>query len=159
VRQGAILSGIVYCFYTNDLFTILRRNKTGCWVNNIFMGIFGYSDDNLLVAPSLDALQEMLQTCEQYAQTHNLKFSTHEDPRKCKMKCIAFLKRDREIGDVQLCGVPLPWVSEGVHVGNHISNQDNCMRHDIAIKKPISSARTSTSIRNSTSVILQQKPR
>ena len=59
VRQGAILSGILYCFYTNDLFSILRRNKTGCWVDNVYMGIFGYSDDNLLVAPSLDSLQEM----------------------------------------------------------------------------------------------------
>ena len=135
VRQGAILSGILYCFYTNDLFTTLRKNKTGCWVNNTFMGIFGYSDDNLLVAPSLDALQEMLQTCEQYANTHNLKFSTNENPIKCKTKCIAFLKREREIGDVQLCGVPLPWVSGGVHLGNHISNQHNGMKHDITIKR------------------------
>ena len=31
------------------------------------MGIFGYSDDNLLVAPSLDSLQEMLKTCELFA--------------------------------------------------------------------------------------------
>ena len=31
VRQGAILSGILYCFYTNNLFNILRNNKTGCW--------------------------------------------------------------------------------------------------------------------------------
>ena len=29
VRQGAILSGILYCFYTNDLFSNLRRNRTG----------------------------------------------------------------------------------------------------------------------------------
>ena len=32
VRQEAILSGILYCFYTNDLFRTLRNNKTGCWV-------------------------------------------------------------------------------------------------------------------------------
>ena len=62
VRQGAIFSGILYCFYTNDLFTILRRNMTGCWVNNVYMGILGYSDDNLLIAPSLDSLQEMVNT-------------------------------------------------------------------------------------------------
>ena len=60
VRQGAILSGILYCFYTNDLFTLLRRNRTGCWVNNVIMGIFGYSynNNNLLVAPSLDSLRK-----------------------------------------------------------------------------------------------------
>ena len=88
VRQGAILSGILYCFYTNDLFTLLRRNRTGCWVNNIFMGIFGYSDDNLLIAPSLDSLQEMVKVCEEYASEHNLKFSIDANPVKCKTKCI-----------------------------------------------------------------------
>ena len=39
VRQGAIFSKISYHFYTNNL-TILKRNSTGCWVNNVFMGIF-----------------------------------------------------------------------------------------------------------------------
>jgi hypothetical protein len=77
VRQGAILSGILYCFYTNNLYIKLRRNVTGCWVNNVFMGIFRYSDNNLLIAPSLDSLQEMLKTCEEFAEEHNLKFSTH----------------------------------------------------------------------------------
>ena len=56
-RQGAILSGILYCFDTNDLFSILRRNRTGCRVNGVYLGIFGYSDDNLLISPSLDSLQ------------------------------------------------------------------------------------------------------
>ena len=73
VRQGAILSGILYCFYTNDLFSILRRNRTGCWVNSVYLEIFGYSDGNLLIAPSLDSLQEMVKTFESYASKHNLK--------------------------------------------------------------------------------------
>ena len=38
-----------------------------CWVNNVYMGSFGYSDDNLLIAHSLDSLQEMVKTCEEYA--------------------------------------------------------------------------------------------
>jgi hypothetical protein len=134
VRQGAILSGILYCFYTNDLFIKLRRNVTGCWVNNVFMGIFGYSDDNLLIAPSLDSLQEMLKTCEQFAEEHNLKFSTHADPRKCKTKCIAFTQKERELPGVDLCGVPLPWVSGGVHLGNHVNNSCDGMRQDIRVK-------------------------
>ena len=41
VRQGDILSGILYCFYTNDLFSLLRSKTTGYWVNNVCMGIFG----------------------------------------------------------------------------------------------------------------------
>ena len=44
VRQGAILSGFAYCFYMNELFSILRRNKSGCWIRGTFFGIQGYSD-------------------------------------------------------------------------------------------------------------------
>ena len=84
---------------------------TGCWVNNVYMGIFGYSDDNLLTAPSLDSLQE-------YAIVHNLKFRTNADPRNCKTKCIAFLNKERELGPVELGGVPLPWVYGGLHLDN-----------------------------------------
>jgi hypothetical protein len=62
-----------------------------------------------LLAPSRDALQEMLKTCETYAEEHNLKFSTDPDPNKCKTKCIAFLKNGREIVPLQLC-----WVYTGL---------------------------------------------
>lgn len=84
VRQGAVLSAVFYCIYMNDLFKILRRSKFGCWVNGDFFGILGYSDDNFLLAPSLHALQQMLYICEDYAKTHDLKFSTDPDPQKCK---------------------------------------------------------------------------
>ena len=56
VRQGAIF----YCIYINDLFNILRKSKYGGWVSGDFFGILGYSDDNLLLAPSLYALQQMV---------------------------------------------------------------------------------------------------
>ena len=59
VRQGGVISAILYCFYVNDLFRILRQRSAGCWVNGYFHGIFGYSDDNFLLAPSLAALQDM----------------------------------------------------------------------------------------------------
>ena len=91
VHQGAILSGFAYCFYVNNLFAELMRNKHGCWVRGIYFGILGYSDDSLLLAPSINALQEMLKICEEYAGKHNLKFSTDKNPSKCKTKCLAFL--------------------------------------------------------------------
>ena len=58
VRQGGIISAILYCFYVNELFQLLRKQGYGCWINGKFAGIFGYSDDNLLIAPSLHALQD-----------------------------------------------------------------------------------------------------
>ena len=70
VRQGAVLSAMFYCIYVNEIFTRLRNTKQGCWVNCDYVGILGYSDDNILLAPSQTALQEMLQVCEVYMSTH-----------------------------------------------------------------------------------------
>ena len=82
VRQGAILSALAYCFYCEELFVLLERGRSGCWVNGFFLGLLGYSDDNICLAPSLNALQSMLETCESYASEHNLRFSTDPDPIK-----------------------------------------------------------------------------
>ena len=40
VRQGAILSGILYCFYVNGMFEDLRRSGHGCRINGNFYGVF-----------------------------------------------------------------------------------------------------------------------
>jgi hypothetical protein len=127
--QGKVLAAIAYCIYCEELFAILRRRHSGCWVRGHYMGIFGYSDDNWVLAPSLSALQDILRTCEEYAAQHNLKFSTDADPIKCKTKCMAFLTKPRELPDMFLCGNPLPWVSSLVHLGTRVTNQiDGCQQ-------------------------------
>ena len=77
----------------------------------------------------------MLNVCEQYAFMHNLKFSTDANPTKCKTKCLAFLKRDRPLKQVKLCGNPLPWVDHGKHLGYTIENKINRMKMDILSKR------------------------
>ena len=121
-RQGAILSAIAYCFYCEELFATLKQKRAGCWVMDQYHGIFGYSDDNWILAPSLSALQDMLRTCEDYAASHNLKFSTDVDPSKCKTKLMAYLRKPRTLPKLSLCGNPLPWVEKIKHLGNTISN-------------------------------------
>ena len=77
----------------------------------------------------------MLNTCEEYAQSHNLKFSTDPRPDKCKTKCIAFLKRQRALPNLKLCGNNLPWVSSGKHLGNTIENMMDGMKLDLKQKR------------------------
>ena len=99
--------------------------------------IFGYSDDNWLLAPSLSALQDMLNTCEEYAAIHNLKFSTDENPEKCKTKLMAFLKKSRELPRLKLCGTDIPWVNKVKHLGNTITNTVDGCQKDMMIKTAI----------------------
>ena len=66
---------------------------------------------------------------------HNLKFSTDPNPSKCKTKCLAFLKKERPLPSLYLCGDALPWVSEGLHHGNTVTNKYDGMRQDIRVKR------------------------
>ena len=52
--QGKVLAAIAYCMYCEELFTILKRRRSGCWVLGYYRGMFGYIDDNW--APSISAL-------------------------------------------------------------------------------------------------------
>ena len=134
VRQGAILSALAYCFYCEQLFSLLEQRRAGCWVKGHFLGLLGYSDDNVCLAPSLSALQEMIRTCEEFANSHNLKFSTDPNPQKCKTKTLAFLKKPRDLPNVYLCGNPLPWTDKFKHLGVTIGNKIDGCSLDMNIK-------------------------
>ena len=62
VKQGAVLSPFLYCVYVDDLFAQLRKRKTGCWINGEYFGAGAYADDTILISPTLDGLQEMINT-------------------------------------------------------------------------------------------------
>ena len=137
VRQGAVSSAIFFSLYINELFNILRRAKLGCHVNGEFFGCFGYADDLFLISASRTGLQAMVNLCQEFASSRNLKFSTHEDPAKSKTKCLVFSKKPRErqnVLPVNLAGVPLPWVSQVKHLGNMLQ-QENSMKVVICQKR------------------------
>ena len=108
VGQGKILAGFAYCFYCYDLFELLKNSGYGCTIQGEYAGIFGYSDDDILLAPSISALQGMLNISESYADSHGLKFSTDRDPRKSKTKCISWMHSPRPLPKMRLCGNLLP---------------------------------------------------
>ena len=95
-----------------------------------------YADDIVLLSPCIDGLQRMIDTCSDYAKTHNLSFSTHEDPKRSKTKCIAFRRRKEELGSLELNGKSLPWVNSVKHLGTTITD-DNTMSQDILEKRAI----------------------
>ena len=77
----------------------------------------------------------MLQICEKYANDHNLKFSTDPNPQKCKTKCIAFLRKKKDLPGLQLCGNNLPWVESGKHLGVNLNDQSDGLNYDMKIKR------------------------
>ena len=109
VRQGAVSSPLLFSIYIDELFRILRQKGLGCHINDIFLGCFGYADDLMLLSASKSGLQEMIRTCEQFANKKNPRFSTNVDPTKSKTKGIIISKNPvRQVPLVLLNGDPLP---------------------------------------------------
>ena len=135
VKQGAVLSPLLFCVYIDELFDILRKKQTGCWVNEKFIGIVGYADDFLLLSPTLDVLQEMVKTCEEPGTRNNLKFSTHHVLKQCKTKCMAFTKKKTLLKDIILNGKELLWLTSAKHLGCKITDNTNGFSKDIMEKR------------------------
>ena len=136
VKQGAVLSAILFCVYIDDLIKELRRDRDGCWINQRFVGTAVYADDMFLLSPSLDGLQNMVDICSKYASDSNLRFSTNENPQKSKTKCMSFLQKDRELRNIKLDGKDLPWVNNIKYLGSTIKNNRDCnTKQDLSEKR------------------------
>ena len=135
VKQGAVLSAILFCVYIDELFPVMRRKRSGCWVNGDFVGMLGYADDIMLLSPTLEGLQDMVDTCAAYMSVHNLSFSTNPDTRKCKTKCMSFSKTDRIVKNIKLYGNDLPWVTSIQHLGSKIENRTKGTTLDLMEKR------------------------
>ena len=77
----------------------------------------------------------MIDTCNDYAKEHNLKFSTNPVPKKSKTKCMAFLINERELRKLKLGNDDLPWWNYGKHLGNTITNSNNFISQDLKQKR------------------------
>ena len=82
--EGSILSPALFAVYVDDLLQELKSLGVGCYVAGMFMGAVGFCNDILLLAPTRDGMQLMLNTCESFALRNNLQFSTDPNPAKSK---------------------------------------------------------------------------
>ena len=81
-RQGAVISPILFNFYMDNLFDLLKRNGSGCVIVGYYSGHFGFPDDILFLCPSRNGIQEMLDIDQRYIEEHRITFSTNPEPSK-----------------------------------------------------------------------------
>ena len=95
VKQGGVLSPILYCIYVDNLLKQLESSGYGCHVGSKFTGCIGYADDLVLLSPTLYGLKKMIGICENYAREHKIVFNGK------KSKLMVFRKSHvSEIADV-----------------------------------------------------------
>ena len=68
VRQGAVLSPLLYCVFVNDLYSQQFSSGHGVHIHDIFCGSHMYADDLALISHSNSDLQSMLDIVSTYAQ-------------------------------------------------------------------------------------------
>jgi len=63
IRQGGILSPLLFNIYINSIICALRSSDLGCHLGNVYVGCIVYADDILLLSASLLDMQKMLDIC------------------------------------------------------------------------------------------------
>ena len=75
-RQGGILSPVLFVVYMDVLITRLRQHGLGCELFDCFYGCLVYADEILLLAHTVNGMQEMLKICDEFALDFDMKFNS-----------------------------------------------------------------------------------
>ncbi len=75
VKQGGVMSPILFTVYVDGLFHKLKKSGVYCQMSNYFIGYLLFADDVTLLYPTIKGLKKMIAICEQYATEFNIKFN------------------------------------------------------------------------------------
>ena len=78
VKQGGVLSTILFIIYMDKLLRTLSLCGVSCYVGNMYCGSFGYADDVILLAPTLYSVKKLLYICEAFAKEYDVIFNSQK---------------------------------------------------------------------------------
>ena len=84
IRQGSVLSALLFSVYMDDLSTKILHKENGCTIGDTRINHIFYADDLILLAPSVKALQNLIDKCSTYFNEHFLSVNI----MKTKVVCI-----------------------------------------------------------------------
>ena len=97
VRQGGVLSGLLFGLYINSMLDRISKCKYGCRMGILPANIIAYADDIVLLAPSALGLQILINEAVNEAKCLNLKFN------KDKTKWIIFrTNRSEQVTNINM---------------------------------------------------------
>ena len=118
VRQGGVLSPMLFAVYVDSLLEMLEASGVGCYSGGCFVGAVCYADDIVLLAPCASALRVMLNICDTFASSHGLVFNA------AKTQLICFRQRYTHtfLPELIFNGSKLKFVEEVTHLGHILAN-------------------------------------
>ncbi|KAK2720002.1 hypothetical protein QYM36_004044 [Artemia franciscana] len=76
VRQGGVLSPLLYDLYVDDLNLRLAKTGVGCFFGGVCFNNLSYADDLVILAPTVAALNHLLSICDELASANDIVFNT-----------------------------------------------------------------------------------
>ena len=122
VRQGSILSPHLFKVYVDDLSIILNSLKIGCAITNLIINHLMYADDIVLISPSTGGLKTLIEHCQQFGHTNDIKFNS------TKSAILPFLPEDKKkykTPPIHMNNEVIPVVEDFKYLGHILSNNKN----------------------------------
>ena len=129
VKQGGVLSPILFTCYIDNLLIKLEESGYRCHIRHIVIGALSYADDITLLSPNLRGLNVMLHICSLYADNFDITFNSK------KTVCIEFGEQTRQYETIKLNNKTITWVDSIKHLGNYF---DTTMSDKIDCQSKIS---------------------
>ena len=115
VKQGGVLSPILFAVYYDVLLNSLKTNISGCRIGNDFVGALCYADDLVLVSPSRVGLQDLVNECVSYSSKYKVSFN------KNKSVAIKFGNNCKSSPlPIKILNDDIIWKSTVTHLGNSL---------------------------------------
>ena len=125
VRQGGILSPLLFGIYIDELLLRLKKSGIGCRMGIHYVGALGFADDITLICPTVYGLKLMINICEQFAEEYDLTFNGS------KSQLLIFNKNKSHTPDpcIKINGNSIKKVSSTTHLGNllHTEKDYECI--------------------------------
>ena len=103
VRQGGVLSPLLFNVYVNELSELLNKSGIGGNMGGTIINHMLYADDICIVSLSSSGLQQLLNICHDYCELHDLTFNAK------KSMCMYF-----SIDMNKHCGLPVIYLGNSV---------------------------------------------
>ena len=99
VRQGGVLSPLLFCVYIDNLLLRLSNSGVGYYIGTNLIGALAYADDIVLLSPTPAAARKLLSICETYAADYDIKFNA----QKSKLLVALLNNRHRQTSHLRTC--------------------------------------------------------
>jgi hypothetical protein len=126
VKQGGVVSPVLFCIYMDDLLLSLSRSGVGCYIGLSFVGAIAYADDIVLISPTPFAMRKLLSICDSFALEFDILFNAAKSKflvilaNKWRSLCTSMNECNFNIG-----GNPIENVTSYPHLGHVINSSFN----------------------------------